>query len=98
MGRKKSKLEREARKKALKCPRCKGKEIASKEYSDAILHICLHCQYPWRVTDGAQSPSAPASGAAGQLPALTVDASESRLESALARLQAPRWWEGGTDG
>lgn len=80
MSKRKSKVERAARKNALKCPKCKSRDIQTKDYPDALLHLCQACQYPVRVPKDVPDPE----------PAPTLHA---RQEAALATAQPPRWWE-----
>lgn len=37
-----------AARRANRCPKCKSPDRSTKEYADALLHICNRCQYPVR--------------------------------------------------
>lgn len=37
-----------AQRKAARCPKCKSTRRTTKEYDDALLHICSDCQFPIR--------------------------------------------------
>jgi len=30
------------------CPKCGSRQIHSREYNDAWLHVCTDCKFPWR--------------------------------------------------
>jgi ribosomal protein L37AE/L43A len=31
-----------------RCPKCRSKSFSTKDYPDAVLHICRGCRFPWR--------------------------------------------------